>query len=222
MSALLKAPVDLLFFGGIGTFVRGNGESNLEAGDRSNDGVRIPSGDLRARVVGEGANLGMTPRARVDFARRGGRVNSDAIDNVGGVATSDAEVNIKIALGRAIAAGRLTLSERDELLASMTDDVAAGVLRLCRRQVVALSVTRARGAGELPRLMRLSAWLAERGLLDPHREGLPDEAAAGRLAASGETLSRPETAILMAHAKLMLADELLAGRLIDDPALGDC
>ncbi len=221
VSALLKAPVDLLFFGGIGTFVRGNGESNIEAGDRTNDGVRISSEHLRARVIGEGANLGMTPRARVDFARRGGRVNSDAIDNVGGVATSDAEVNIKIALGRAMAAGRLTLSERDELLASMTDDVAAGVLRLCRRQVVALSVTRARGSGELPRLMRLSAVLAERGLLDPHREGLPDEAAAGRLAASGETLSRPETAILMAHAKLMLADDLLVGRLIDDPALND-
>ncbi|SCM78095.1 Bacterial NAD-glutamate dehydrogenase superfamily [uncultured Pleomorphomonas sp.] len=221
VAALLRSPVDLLFFGGIGTFVRGDGESNLDAGDRANDGVRIPAGDLRARVVGEGANLGMTPRARVDFARRGGRVNSDAIDNVGGVATSDAEVNIKIALGRAMAAGRLTLAERDELLAIMTGDVAAGVLRLCRRQVVALSVTRARGAGELPRLMRLSAVLTERGLLDPHREGLPDEAAAGRLAAAGETLSRPEIAILMAHAKLMLADELFAGRLIDDPALGD-
>ncbi|PKR88024.1 NAD-glutamate dehydrogenase [Pleomorphomonas diazotrophica] len=221
VSALLKAPVDLLFFGGIGTFVRGNDESNVDAGDRANDGVRIPAGDLRARVVGEGANLGMTPRARVDFARHGGRVNSDAIDNVGGVATSDAEVNIKIALGRAVAAGRLTLAERDELLAGMTDDVAAGVLRLCRRQVVALSVTRARGFGELPRLMRLSTMLTERGLLDPRREGLPDEAAAGRLAAAGETLSRPETAILMAHAKLMLSDELLEGRLIDDPALGD-
>lgn len=221
VAALLKAPVDLLFFGGIGTFVRGDGESNLEAGDRANDGVRVRACDLRARVVGEGANLGMTPRARVDFARRGGRVNSDAIDNVGGVSTSDAEVNIKIALGRAMTAGRLTLSERDELLAAMTEDVAASVLRLCRRQVVALSVTRARGPGELPRLMRLSAMLAERGLLDPRREGLPDEVAAGRLAATGETLSRPETAILMAHAKLMLADELMDGHLIDDPALAD-
>ena len=100
-----------------------------------------------SRVVGEGANLGMTPRARVDFARRGGRVNSDAIDNVGGVATSDAEVNIKISLVRAMADGRLTLSERNELLSAMTEDIAAGVLRLCRRQVVALSVTRARGSG---------------------------------------------------------------------------
>ncbi|MBS1180936.1 MAG: gdhB [Proteobacteria bacterium] len=221
VAALLRAPVDLLFFGGIGTFVAGDGESNLDAGDRSNDGIRIRAGDLRARVVGEGANLGMTPRARVDFARHGGRVNSDAIDNVGGVATSDAEVNIKIALGRAMTAGRLMLSDRDELLASMTGDVAASVLRLCRRQVVALSVTRARGSGELPRLMRLSSVLAERGLLDPRREGLPDEAAAGRLAAAGETLSRPEIAILVAHAKLMLADELLAGQLIDDPALVD-
>ncbi|CAI9414187.1 NAD-specific glutamate dehydrogenase [Pleomorphomonas sp. T1.2MG-36] len=221
VAALLRAPVDLLFFGGIGTFVRGGDESNLDVGDRINDGVRVSAGDLRARVVGEGANLGMTPRARVDFARRGGRINSDAIDNVGGVATSDAEVNIKIAFGRAMAAGRLELAERNELLAGMTDDIAASVLRLCRRQVVALSVTRARGSGELPRLMRLSAVLAERGLLDPRREGLPDEVAAGRLAAAGETLSRPETAILMAHAKLMLSDELLSGRLIDDPALND-
>ncbi len=221
VSALLKAPTDLLFFGGIGTFVRGNDENNLDAGDRINDGVRVPAGALRARVVGEGANLGMTPRARVDFARRGGRINSDAIDNVGGVATSDAEVNIKIAFVRAMAAGRLTLSERNEMLAEMTDDIAAGVLRLCRRQVVALSVTRARGSGELPRLMRLSAVLAERGLLDPRREGLPDESAASRLAAVGETLSRPEIAILMAHAKLMLSDDLLAGHLIDDPALND-
>lgn len=221
VAAILKAPVDLLFFGGIGTFVRGDGETDAEAGDRLNDAVRIPASAIRARVVGEGANLGVTPRARVDFARHGGSINSDAIDNVGGVATSDAEVNIKIALGRAVTAGRLSREDRDKLLAEMTDDVAAAVLRLCRRQVVALSVTRARGIGELPRLMRLAAVLTARGLLDPRREGLPDEAAAGRLAAAGETLSRPEIAILLAHAKLMLSDDLMAGKLIDDPALTD-
>lgn len=219
VSALLKAPVDLLFFGGIGTFVAGDGETDADVGDRLNDAVRVRATDIRARVVGEGANLGVTPRGRVDFARRGGRINSDAIDNVGGVATSDAEVNIKIALGRAVAAGRLTTEARNALLAEMTDDVAAAVLRLCRRQVVALSVTRARGPGELPRLMRLAALLSSRGLLDPRREGLPDEAAAGALAAAGETLSRPEIATLIAHAKLMLSDDLLAGHLIDDPAL---
>ncbi len=124
MTAILKAKVDLLWFGGIGTYIRGSAETDAEAGDRANDAIRITATDLGARVIGEGANLGMTQAARIEAGRRGIRLNTDAIDNSAGVNSSDVEVNLKIALAKPEADGRLTRAARNELLASMTDEVA--------------------------------------------------------------------------------------------------
>src|SRR5690606_39063576 len=128
ISAILRAPVDLLWFGGIGTYVRASGESNLDVGDRGNDAIRVEAKDIRAKVIGEGANLGMTQRARIEFNQRGGRCNSDAIDNSAGVNSSDIEVNIKIALASAMRTGKLDRPSRNKLLAEMTDEVVHLVL----------------------------------------------------------------------------------------------
>ncbi len=142
---LLAAPVDLLWFGGIGTFVKAPSESHAEVGDRANDALRINSDEIRAKVVGEGANLGVTQRGRIAYALAGGRIDTDAIDNSAGVDTSDHEVNLKILIDRAIAAGQLPPPERDPLLHGMTEDVAALVLRDNYLQGEALSVAEARG-----------------------------------------------------------------------------
>jgi glutamate dehydrogenase len=219
IQAILRAPVDLLFFGGIGTFVRGNGESDASVGDRANDAVRIPAGELRARVVGEGANLGMTQRARIDYGLAGGRCNSDAIDNSAGVNTSDVEVNIKIALGAAVRSGKLGLAKRDRLLAAMTDEIAALVLRNNYLQTLAISVSARRGAEEIGFAQRLMQDLESRGLLDRQVETLPDDAALQLRRASGEALTRAETGVLLAHAKLALSHDLAGSEVVADPLL---
>ena len=149
IRAILKARVDLLFFGGIGTFVRGADEADERVGDRANDAIRITADELRARVVGEGANLGMTQRGRVAYGLKGGRCNSDAIDNSAGVNTSDVEVNIKIALGRAVRAGRLDMKRRDACSMAMTDEVAELVLRNNYRQTLAISLVAAAAASSI-------------------------------------------------------------------------
>ena len=156
MSAILKCETDLLWFGGIGTYVRASGESDEQAGDRANDAIRIAASDLRAKVVGEGANLGLTQRGRMEFAARGGRINTDFIDNSAGVNSSDQEVNIKIAIGPAVASGRLPAAERGAFLASMTEDVANSCLVNNVHQPLAISLAErsaAREAGYYVRLM---------------------------------------------------------------------
>src|SRR5690606_34631837 len=145
MRAILKAPVDLLWFGGIGTYVRASGETDQEVGDRANDVIRITGAEIRAKVVGEGANLGMTQRGRIEFSLKGGRCNSDAIDNSAGVNSSDLEVNIKIALASAMRSGKLSRHARNKLLAAMTEEVAALVLRNNYRQTLAISMVEDRG-----------------------------------------------------------------------------
>ena len=152
MHALLLAPADLLWFGGIGTYVKASPEQNADAGDRANDGIRVDAAELRVKVIGEGANLGITQKARVEFALKGGRINTDAIDNSAGVNSSDIEVNIKIGLSRAEAAGRLTRAERNVFLAAMTDEVAGLVLRNNYLQTLCLSVAanRARRRTAMP------------------------------------------------------------------------
>lgn len=140
ISAILKAPVDLLWFGGIGTYLKAASQNNAEVGDPANDALRVDAEDLRVRVVGEGANLGVTQAARIAFAMRGGRINADFVDNSAGVDCSDNEVNIKIALNREMAEGRLAQADRDALLVRMTDDVAALVLEDNRLQALALSI----------------------------------------------------------------------------------
>ncbi len=219
MTAILKAPVDLLFFGGIGTYVRGSDETDLQVGDRANDPIRVTGTDLRARVVGEGANLGMTQKGRIEAARRGVRLNTDAIDNSAGVNTSDVEVNIKIALTTPERDGRLDAASRGAFLAEMTDEVAALVLRNNYLQTLAMSLTERRGVADVGFSMRLMQTLEAEGRLDRSIEFLPDDLDLAARERRGEGLTRPEIAVLLAYAKLALHDALLASRVPDAPYL---
>jgi glutamate dehydrogenase len=219
MTAILKAPVDLLWFGGIGTYVRAGEESDAQVGDRANDAIRIAGAEVRARVIGEGANLGMTQRGRIEAARQGVRLNTDAIDNSAGVNTSDLEVNIKIALAGAVAGGRLSDADRNKLLAEMTDEVGLLVLRNNYLQSLALSLTQAQGIGATPHLRRLMVQLEREGRLDRNVENLPPDAVLIEREKRGEGLTRPELAVLLAYAKLALHDDLLESPVPDDPYL---
>jgi glutamate dehydrogenase len=220
MRAILKAPVDLLFFGGIGTYVRAAPEGEEAAGDRANDAIRIAGADLRCRVVGEGANLGMTQRGRIEAAARGIRLNTDAIDNSAGVNTSDVEVNLKIALSRPLRDGRLARADRDTLLASLTDDVARLVLRNNYQQTLALSLAEKRGLEDLGFQQRMMQILEGRHLLDRAVEYLPDDMELTERRRRSQPLTRPELSVLLAYAKLSLNDDLLASAVPDDPYLG--
>jgi glutamate dehydrogenase len=219
MHAILKAPVDLLFFGGIGTYVRAATETDDAVGDRANDAIRVTGGDLRCKVIGEGANLGMTQRGRIEAAMRGVRLNTDAIDNSAGVNTSDLEVNIKIALARPVRDGRLTEATRNVLLAEMTDDVAALVLRNNYLQPLSISLAERQGVGYLGFFQRLMQSLEGKNLLDRAVEHLPDEKEFDERRRRSATLTRPELAVLLAYAKLALKDELLESDVPDDPYL---
>ncbi len=217
IKALLKAEIDLLFFGGIGTFIKAAGQSNLEAGDRANDAVRVNGAEIRAKVIGEGANLGTTQLGRIEYARAGGRINTDAIDNSAGVDTSDHEVNLKILLGGPQRRGELTPQARDELLGAMTDDVAAHVLRDNYDQTLALSVAQNRAVRDLDAHGRYMRDLERRGRLDRVVEFLPADADLQTLENEGTGLTRPELAVLLAYAKLDLDAEIVASDLPDDP-----
>jgi glutamate dehydrogenase len=215
MRAILKLEVDLLYFGGIGTYVKASTESQSAAGDRANDALRIDGRDVRARVVGEGANLGFTQAARIEAAEAGVRIDTDALHNSAGVDTSDHEVNIKILLGGAVSAGDLTLKRRDVLLREMTQDVGAHVLRTNFQQALAMSLDQAEGEAALPAQMRLMEMLEAAGALDRGVAGLPDAAALR----TRTRLARPELCVLMPYTKLWLSDALLDSVLPDDPAL---
>ncbi|MGE4218700.1 MAG: NAD-glutamate dehydrogenase [Alphaproteobacteria bacterium] len=221
IKAMLAAPVDLLWFGGIGTYVKAGAESHADVGDRANDALRVDAEALRCKVVGEGANLGVTQRGRVAFARRGGRINTDFIDNSGGVDCSDHEVNIKIALGEPVQRGDMTVKQRDRLLERMTDEVADLVLRDNYQQALALSVKEAQAPRELDRHQRFMRGLERAGHLNRAIEFLPDDEEIDRRGAARQGLTRPELAILLAYAKIVTFDELLAGSLPDDPLLGE-
>ncbi|ESR26406.1 NAD-glutamate dehydrogenase [Lutibaculum baratangense] len=219
IKAILKAEADLLWFGGIGTYVRSSGETDEQVGDRANDPVRIAGAELRAKVVGEGANLGVTQLGRIEFARRGGRINTDAIDNSGGVNSSDLEVNIKIALQPLVSSGELPLPQRNRLLAEMTEEVARLVLRNNYLQTLALSLAEHRGLEELGYEQRLMRSLEDKGLLDRKVEQLPTDSEVEAREARGEALARPEIAVLLAYAKIDLFDQLLESSVPDDPYL---
>lgn len=220
MSAILKSDVGLLWFGGIGTYIRSSHETDEQVGDRANDAVRITGSDVRAKVIGEGANLGCTQRGRIEAAQCGVRLNTDAIDNSAGVNTSDVEVNIKIGLSVPERDGRLDEEARNTLLADMTDDVASLVLRNNYLQTLALSLSEQRGLADLGFARRLMQILETQGRLNRKVEYLPDEAALTERARRGEALTRPELAVLLAYAKLSLHDELLESTVPDDPYLG--
>ncbi len=219
MRAILTAPVDLLWFGGIGTYIRASAETDADAGDKANDAIRITAADICAAVVGEGANLGMTQRARIEAGRRGVRLNTDFIDNSAGVDTSDHEVNIKILLGEVVTAGGMTIAERDVLLASMTDEVADLVLRDNYLQTQALSVEEALGVGVLESQARLMRELSAAGRLDRIVETLPTDVEIAARQQAGQGLTRPELAVTLAYSKMWLFDELLASDLPDDPEM---
>jgi glutamate dehydrogenase len=220
IRAILKAQVDLIFFGGIGTFIRASDETDDAVGDRANDPVRVAGKDLRCKVIGEGANLGVTQRGRIEAAFRGIRLNTDAIDNSAGVNTSDMEVNIKIALSIPLRDGRLALEARNALLAGMTDEVAGLVLRNNYLQPLALSLSRRRGMEDFGFLQRLIQTLEGRGLLDRAVEYLPDDMQLTERRRRSEPFTRPELSVLLAYAKFTLYDDLLESAVPDDRYLG--
>jgi len=217
MTAILKSPVDLLWFGGIGTYVRGPDETDPEVGDRTNDLIRISANDVRARVIGGGANLGVTQRGRIAFGLNGGRCNSDAIDNSAGVNSSDLEVNIKIALATALHNGSLGRDERNELLELMTDEVSALVLRNNYEQSLVISLTEMLGAKNYPSLARLMSRLESDGRLNRSVEVLPTDTEMSERYQSGKPLSRAEIGVLLSYSKLALFDEIIKADLPDDP-----
>jgi glutamate dehydrogenase len=219
IHAVLCAPVDLLFNGGIGTYVKASDETHADAGDKANDAVRVNGDQLRCRVVGEGGNLGLTQRGRIEFALAGGHVNTDAIDNAGGVNCSDHEVNIKVLLDAIVAEGDLTAKQRNELLVEMTDGVAEGVLADSYRQTQALSLASAQAAGMLHVHDRFMRSLEGPGRLDRAIEFLPDVEALAERATARLGLTQPELAVLLAYSKVMLYDALLGSDLPEDPAL---
>ena len=217
IHAMLMSEVELLWFGGIGTYVKSSDESHLEVGDRANDPIRIDAPHLKAKVVGEGANLGMTQRARIEFGMAGGMINTDSIDNSAGVDCSDHEVNIKILLGAVEQAGGLTRKQRDKLLERMTDEVAELVLRDNYLQSQAISVSHVLSAHLLDRQARFMRVLERAGLLNRAVEYLPDDEIVLERQKQGIGLSRPELAVLLSYAKITLYDELLGSDLPDDP-----
>ncbi|MEJ2120039.1 MAG: NAD-glutamate dehydrogenase [Alphaproteobacteria bacterium] len=219
IRAMLKADAELLWFGGIGTYVKSSKESNAEVGDRATDALRVDATELQAKVVGEGANLGVTQRGRIEFAQHGGRLNSDAIDNSAGVDCSDHEVNIKILLGQVVQAGDMTMKQRNELLETMTDEVGALVLRDNYLQTQALSLVEAMGATRLDLQVQFMKALERENRLDRAIEFLPDDEEVADRDATKRGLTRPELSVLLAYAKIVLIDQLLDPDLPDDPLL---
>uniref|UniRef100_UPI003F85969C NAD-glutamate dehydrogenase domain-containing protein n=1 Tax=Actinosynnema sp. TaxID=1872144 RepID=UPI003F85969C len=221
LHAILRAPADLLWNGGIGTYVKASTETHAEIGDRGNDAIRVDGRDLRVRVVGEGGNLGLSQRGRVEAALHGVHVNTDAIDNSAGVDSSDHEVNIKIALTPLVHDGSMTLEERNTLLESMTEEVAAKVLRHNYDQNVLLGNARHQKEAMLAVHQRLVRYLSQTAGLDPALEFLPDRKEWERRAKDGQGLTSPEFSVLVAYAKLGLKEALADSELADDPAMED-
>ncbi len=218
IAAILKAPVDLLWFGGIGTYIKARSESHAEVGDRTNEALRVNAEDLRCTVIGEGANLGVTQAARIAFDLKGGRINTDFIDNSAGVDCSDTEVNIKIALGSEVASGRIKMAARNRLLERMTDDVSALVLEDNRLQTLALSVAGRDGPRDVPAHIRIIETFEAAKQLDRAVEGIAANDELRRRAGEGKGLTRPELAVLLATAKLVLQDGIEKTGLSTDKA----
>ena len=222
MRAILLARADLLWLGGIGTYVKASWEDHASAKDRANDAIRINGNEVRVQVVGEGANLGFTQAGRIEFALKDGHINTDAIDNSAGVDTSDHEVNIKILLNDAIERGELSgIEERNKILADMTDDVGHLVLRDNYEQTQAISLTQAMAESTLEAQVRFMRSLEKAGKLNRALEGLPDDETIAERHAQGLGLTRPEIAILLAYSKMVLFEELVKTDLPDDPQLVD-
>ncbi|MFC8432193.1 NAD-glutamate dehydrogenase [Streptomyces sp. NPDC057253] len=219
MRAILQAPVDLLWNGGIGTYVKASTETHADVGDKANDPIRVDGADLRVKVVGEGGNLGLTQLGRIEFALHGGKINTDAIDNSAGVDTSDHEVNIKILLNGLVTEGDMTVKQRNKLLAEMTDEVGRLVLRNNYAQNTAIANALAQSKDMLHAQQRFMRHLVREGHLDRALEFLPTDRQIRERLAQGQGLTGPETAVLLAYTKITVADELLQTGLPDDPYL---
>ena len=219
LSVILTASVDLLWFGGIGAYVKASLESHADAGDRANDAIRVNASELNCEVIGEGANMGMTQRARIEFALEGGRLNTDSIDNSAGVDCSDHEVNIKILLDTIVSSGNMTMKQRNALLARMTHEVAALVLRHNYLQTQAITLIQTEGVELFDNQVRLMRMLERNGRLNRAVEFLPDDETLAEREAAKQGLTRPEIAVLMSYAKIWIYDELLNSDLPDDPRL---
>jgi glutamate dehydrogenase len=216
INVVLRAPVDLLWNGGIGTYVKAADESHADVGDKANDAIRVDGRDLRVKILGEGGNLGVTQRGRIEFAEAGGRIYTDAIDNSAGVDCSDHEVNIKIVLDQVVAAGDLDFGQRNEFLAEMTDEVATLVLANNHNQTQALSTARSEAASMADVHARYMANLESRGLLNRDLERLPDAEAMADRRQAGVGLTTPELAVLLAYTKNILSADLIASAVPDD------
>jgi glutamate dehydrogenase len=219
IRGILRAPVDLLWNGGIGTYVKARAEGHAAVGDKANDAVRVDGAELRCQIVGEGGNLGLTQLARVEYAGRGGRVNTDAIDNSAGVDTSDHEVNLKILLDPAVRSGDLSIAARNELLAEVQDEVADLVLIDNYGQNLQLGAAESGAAESLDRHAALIGFLEREGYLQRAQEFLPDEVELAARRAAGRGLARPELCVLLAHSKRSLRDDLENSDVPDDPYL---
>jgi glutamate dehydrogenase len=219
INAVIKAPVDLFWFGGIGTYIKASTQSHAEVGDPSNEPVRADANEIRAKVIGEGANLGVTQAARIEFATSGGRINTDFIDNSAGVDCSDNEVNIKIPLNREMRDGTLSFDKRNSLLARMTDEVADIVLEDNRLQTLALSIAEAGGATTLPAHVRTIELLEASGRLDRKVEGLASSEDLLRRVQDRRGLTRPELAVVLSISKLVLQSAAEELRLAEEPLL---
>ncbi len=219
IRAILKLPVDLFWNGGIGTYVKSSHETHAEIGDRSNDALRVNGNELRCKVVGEGGNLGLSQRGRIEYALNGGRLNTDFIDNSGGVNCSDVEVNIKILLNGLMQSGRLKLSERNKLLANMTDEVAALVLRNNYLQGQAISTLQANASERFREHVHVIRVLAQSGELNPVIEFLPDDEEVAERSKANLGLTRPELAIVLSYSKIWLYNKLLQSDVPEDPYL---
>jgi glutamate dehydrogenase len=221
IRAILLAPVDLLYNGGIGTYVKATAETHAQAGDRTNDGVRVNGAQLRAKVVAEGGNLGLTQLGRIEYAQKGGRLNTDAIDNSAGVDCSDHEVNIKILLGLVVADGEMTEKQRNVLLAEMTDEVGLLVLRDNYQQTQALAIAGRYASELLEPEARLMRFLERSGRLNRAIEFLPNDEEIAERQAAKAGLTSPERAVLLAYSKMWLYDELLDSDLPEDALVAD-
>lgn len=217
LNRLLKAPVDLLWNGGIGTYIKASDEEHFEVGDRANDAIRVNGNEVRAKVVGEGGNLGCTQKGRIEYAQHGGRIYTDAIDNSGGVNCSDHEVNIKILLGSVIERGQMTMQARNDLLASMTDDVANLVLRQNYLQPQAIELSVFNADKKLGDHARFIQFLEGKGRLDRVIEYLPSDDVIAQRQKNHQGLTNPEFAVLLAYGKMWVYDEMLASDLPDNP-----
>jgi glutamate dehydrogenase len=221
LGAILRHQADLMWFGGIGTYIKAENESAADVGDRANDAIRVNGSEVRAKVIGEGANLGVTQLGRIEFASHGGRLNSDSIDNSAGVDSSDHEVNIKILLGQVTNTGRLTEQARNKLLAKMTDEVAALVLEHNYDQTQAITLIQSRGIHMVENQHRLIKMLERKNLLNRAVEYLPDDETIAERITAKKSFVRPETAVLVSYAKLWAYEEILDSDVPDDPYLFD-